>query len=328
MRRMVWVPLILVSALAVAQTPEAATEAKKLDALGTDIRALSRVVDLSTKLEDNRQVLKAIVAAEIDMLREPREDGSYRWASLQREEDDRAKENRGVERVHSEETLDSATVSAPRAFRLIVSVPKKRNVVSANQRVFVKDAIVEWTSFDGKTRREELPIDVWVNPGDSHGVALPDIARSAKATVRMGVDSGKKKAEAEVILVQAKLVDDPNSPWFPAVSRLLNVQRLLKEENLRRGDIKSAIDEAQLALPGELQKRMADRDAAVAQREALASTGTMKGSIAVGDATPDIVTELAAIHRLSSGTVEEQTEARTRMERLIHQLTPKMDPGT
>lgn len=325
--------LVCAAGVALAQSPEPAVKAnpsdsEKLTALSSDIRSLARVTELSTKLEDNRQVLNAITDAEIEALREPRPDGTYVFASLTRDEAKRVTESGSVERVSTEEQLDSVTVSSPRAYRLVVTVPKKRNMVSANVRVFVKNAVVDWTSFDGKTHRDEIAVDTWVNPGDSTGVALPDIARSAKATVRLGVDSGKKKAEAQVALLQAKLVDDPASPYFPAVSRLLNLQRLLGEEKLRKGDIKSAIDEALLALPGELDKRMAERAAAQAAREQLAASGTLKGTVAVGDATPDVVAELAAIFRLGAGTLEEQTEARNRLQHLIEQLTPKLVPGT
>lgn len=319
MRNMVAVLLLAVPALAFAVGDPTA----ELTLLSSDLRTLSRVTDLAKNLDDNKQVLTAIVTADIDTLRGPREDGSYRYASLQRDEASRVTESVGVQRVHSEEQLDSGTVSAKRAYRLMVTVPKKRNLVASNQRVYVKDAVVEWTGFDGKTSRDELKIDVWVNPGDSHGVALPDITQSAKATVRLGVDSGAKKAAAEIALLQATLIDDPASPWYPAVSRLLDIQRLLGEEKLRRGDLKSAIDEAILTLPGELEKRMAAQTAATEERKVQLAGGVTRGSIAPGDATSDVVLELRAIDRLSGGTLEEQTEARTRMKELIQKLVPQ-----
>lgn len=319
MKQLVAVLLLVLPALLFA----ADDPSRELTLLSSDLRTLARVTDLAKDLDDNKQVLTAIVTADIDTLRGPRDDGTYRYASLQRDEASRVTEEVGVQRVHSEEQLDSGAVSAKNAFRLMVTVPKKRNLVAANQRVYVKDAVVEWTGFDGKTTRDEIKIDVWVNPGDSHGVALADIARSARATVRLGVDSGAKKAAAEIALLQAKLVDDPASPWYPAVSRLLDLQRLLGEEKIRRGDLKSSIDEAILTLPGELEKRMAAQAATTEERKVQLAGGVTSGTIAPGDATSDVVLELRAIDRLSGGTLEEQTEARTRMKELIQKLVPQ-----
>ena len=54
----------------------------------------------------------------------------------------------------------------------------------------------------------------------------------------------------------------------------------------------------------------------------MAENNTTTGNIMVGDATPDVIAELAEIARLSKGTVEEQAEARTRMDDLIGRLRP------
>ena len=93
----------------------------------------------------------------------------------------------------------------------------------------------------------DLAPNAWVNPGDATGVPLPDIGKSVKATVELGVESGSKSAIAEVALVQAKLVDDPTSPYFPAVKRLMQIRDLVAAKDMNRGHIKNAIDEAMLA---------------------------------------------------------------------------------
>lgn len=312
-------PLFTAAALS-AQTPPDATALHQR--LASDFRTVARIVEVSKELEHNRQVLQAIVESDIETLRDPRGDGNYRWAQLQREEESRATVEKSIEKVSTEQTLQTATVSALRAYRLEIAAPRKRNLVADNNRLFVRSAIVEWTGLDGKTSRSELPINVWVAPGDAHGVPLPEIARSAKATVALGVDSGNKKAVAKVSLLQAKLVDDPANPNFPAVQRLLNIQRLVAEDEIRRGDLRSAVDEALLALPGELEKRVSEQRAAAQTMRQMAESGTMKGSITLGDATPDVVAELDAIARLSGGTLEQQNEARMRLQALVEVLSP------
>lgn len=317
---------ITLSAQTTSTTAPPSTD-DRLAALDSDLHTLARVVDVAKDVDQNRQVMQAITDNQIEVLREKRADGSYRWARLQREEDGRETEEKAVEKVNTEAQLQTVTVSAARAYRLEISVPRKRGLVSENNRVFVRNASVDWTTLDGKSVHTDLPINVWVSPGDAHSVALPDIARSAKATVEFGVESGNKKALAKASLIQAKLVDDPQNPNYPAVTRLLNIKRLIGEEHIRRADLKSALDEAILSLPGELERRnAAQAESARLMREA-AAAGTMKGSIALGDATPDVVDELNAIARLSAGSLDDQNEARTRLRTLIETLSPAPKPA-
>lgn len=294
----------------------------KLDSLAADLKVVQRIAEVAAELDDSRQVLLALIDGQIETLREPRGDGTYRLARLQREEESRVTEEKGVEKVSTEAMLQSISVSAPRAYHLQVIVPQKRNVISANNRVYLKSATVAWTSFDGKSTTTELPVDVWVNPGDAHAIALPAIARSAKATVTLGVDSGNKKAVAQVALLQARLVDDAASPYFPAVHRLADLRRRASEENIRRGDFKTAVDEALLALPGELDRRLASQQAEHDRRSALVAAGTRAGTIKTGDATPDVIAEIVTASQLLQGAVADQARGRALLQELIEKLAP------
>jgi hypothetical protein len=164
-----------------------------------------------------------------------------------------------------------------------------------------------------------------VNPGDSTGTPLPEIGKSVKVTVELGVESGEKQAVAQVSLLQAKLVDDPTSPYYPAVTRLLQIRELVAARDMNRGALRNTIDEALLSLPGELEKRTAEMEESARVRKQMAESGTTTGSIAVGDATPDVTRELAEISRLMAGTLEEQAQARTRLGELIATLTAKTE---
>ncbi|MFP5246306.1 MAG: hypothetical protein ACLGH0_06395, partial [Thermoanaerobaculia bacterium] len=230
---------------------------------------------------------------------------------------------KSIEYVHTERELREVTLTGANGYRVEVTVPRKRGTFSANNRVYVRNVIVDSTGFDGKTTHHEIPIEVWVNPGDSTGGPLPEIGKSVKATVELGVESGDKAAVAQVSLVQAKLVDDPTSPWFPAVNRLLRIRELVAAKDMNRGQLKNAVDEALLSLPGELEKRTAEQAEAMRVRKQMAEMGTTTGNIALGDATPDVVRELETIMRMLNGTLQEQTEARTRLETLAATLKPK-----
>ncbi|HEU4887556.1 MAG TPA: hypothetical protein VFV49_06700 [Thermoanaerobaculia bacterium] len=295
----------------------------KIDLVAADLHALGRVVAVAENVERERQVLLAIVDSDIKELRGPRDDGTYRWASLQREEGGRVSDEKTIEHVSTQKELRYVTLTGDRGYRVEVTAPKKRSTFSANNRVYVRNVIADSTGFDGKVTHHEIPIETWVNPGDSTGTPLPEIGKSVKVTVELGVESGDKQAVAQVSLVQAKLVDDPTSPYFPAVNRLLKIRELVAARDMNRGALKSTIDEALLSLPGELEKRTAEMEESARVRKQMAESGTTTGSINVGDATPDVTRELGEIARMLGGTLEEQTQARERLRVLIESVTPK-----
>lgn len=320
MNRFVLVPVLLLLAFSAAALDPAAD--KNIEMLANDLHALGRVTTVAKDLGDSRQILLAIVDSDVETLRIPRGDGTYQWASLQREEGGRVRDEKTIEHVYTEQELRYVTLTGANGYRVEVTVPRKRSTFAANNRVWVRNIIADLTAFDGKTSHHEIPVNAWVNPGDATGVALPDIAKSAKVTAELGVESGSKAAVAEVSLVQAKLVDDPNSPYFPAVKKLLQIRELTAERDMNRGALKNTIDEALLALPGELEKRTAEQEEAARVRRQMAESGTTTGAIHLGDATPDVVNELAAISRLMVGTAQEQADGRARLEALIAKLKP------
>ena len=308
--------LLTASAFAIDPAPRDANT----ELLTNDLRTLARVTAVAEDLGRSRQVLLAIVDSDIHTLRGPREDGTFRWASLQREEGGRVTEEKTIEHVYTENELRYITVNGANGYRVEVTVPKKRGTFSANNRVWIRNVLVDSTSFDGRTSHHEIPVNAWVNPGDANGVALPDIGKSVKAIVELGVESGNKAAVAEVSLLQAKLVDDPSSPYFPATKRLIQIRDLADDRDMNRGNLRNAIDEALLSMPGELEKRTAEHARAAEERR------LSKGAIVLGDASPDVVRELADIARLLNGTIGDQTEGRARLQALIEKLSPPPAP--
>jgi len=323
MKALLATALSLFTFTAIAQETPAMPRDEMTDMVARDLHAVGRVASLAQNLGDTKQVMLAIVDDDIKTLRMPRDNGTYQWASLQREEGGRVKDEKTIEQVYTEKELRHVTVTAPNAYRVEVNVPKKRNAFSANNRVWVANVHAEITGFDGKVTMHDVQVNNWVNPGDSEGGPLPLIGKSVKATVDLGVESGNKVGVAEVALVQAKLVDDPASPYFPAVKRLLQIRDFITAKDLNRGHIKNAVDEGMLTLPGELEKRVAAQQEAARVRKMMAEAGTTTGSIALGDATPDVVVALADISRMMNGTLQEQTEARAKMDALIATLKPK-----
>jgi hypothetical protein len=296
----------------------AGTSDPRVEQVASDFRTISRIATLANSLNDTRQVMLAIVDNDLENLREKRPDDTYRWASLQREEASRVKDQKSIERVSSEKELREVTLTAPNAYRVEVSVPTKQSLLSRNNRVYIRNVLVDSTGFDGKITHHEIPVDAWVNPGDANGVALPEIGKSVKATVELGVESGEKHAVADVALLQAKLVDDPASPYFPVVQRLLKTREVITQRDLNRGLLKTTVDESLLSLPGEMEKRTAEQAAAMERRRQPA------GSIAPGDVSPDVLAALQEISHLLGGNLQDQTDARTKLQAIITSLQPKL----
>lgn len=306
--------LLSVASAVLAQTPTQSDA--NVEQLSHDLRTLARIAELSKDLGDNRQVMLAIIDTDLERLRGPRDNGTYQWAQLQRIEASRVTDEKSIERVSTETELRNVSVSAKDAYRLEVKAPQKRNLVSANNRVYLRNVIVDCTAFDGTTSHHEIPVNAWINPGDTNGVALPEICKSAKATAELGVENGEKKAVANVALLQAKLVDDPRSPYYPATQRLLQIREVVSARDLNRGAAKSLTDEALLALPGEMDKRNAEQQAMLARRS------QTNGAIQAGDATPDVTAALRDVVRLMGGTLEEQGSARAKLQAIIDSLSP------
>lgn len=305
---------VLIAVSAAAQTP---APDDKIDLVAADFRTLSRIASVADNMNDARQVMRAIVDSDIETLREKRPDDTYRWASLSREEASRVKDQKAIERVSTEKELREVTLTGTNVYRVDVSLPTKQSLISKNNRVYLRNVIVDATGFDGKVLHHDIAVDAWINPGDSAGAALPEIAKSAKVTVELGVESGDKRAVADVALIQAKLTDDPASPHYPAVQRLLRVRDVLSQRDIDRSLLKTTVDEALLSMPGELEKRAAQQNAVAERRKQ--TTGTL----APGDASPDVIAALQEISRLLGGTLQDQTDARAKLQTLMDALQAK-----
>ncbi|MEA2464348.1 MAG: hypothetical protein QOJ98_2095, partial [Acidobacteriota bacterium] len=130
----------------------------KIDLVASDLHALGRIATVAEDLGRSRQVMLAIVDSDVSDLRMPRENGTYRWASLQREEGGRVDEEVTVEHVQSEAVLKNVSMTGSNVYRVLVTVPQKRGVFTANNRVYVRNVLVDATGFDGKTSHHEIPV--------------------------------------------------------------------------------------------------------------------------------------------------------------------------
>src|SRR6185436_12959645 len=103
MKRIIALVVITLAAAALAaQTP---SHDDPIDALAQDLRTLARITTLAKDLGDTKQVMLAIVDNDVERLRGPRPDGTYEWASLQRQEASRVADEKSIEQVQTEKEL-------------------------------------------------------------------------------------------------------------------------------------------------------------------------------------------------------------------------------
>jgi beta-glucosidase/6-phospho-beta-glucosidase/beta-galactosidase len=118
--------LVLFAAAAYAQQDQSGAAAmprdEKTEQVVSDLRALGRIPELTDDLGRSRQVMLAIADSDIELLRDPRGDGTYRWATLQREEGGRVRDEKTIEHVSTEKELRYVTVTGPNGYRVEVTV--------------------------------------------------------------------------------------------------------------------------------------------------------------------------------------------------------------
>lgn len=316
------VPFSLASA---QETEEPATEVTALDAqrvsdLGADLKAFDRMAEFCDNLDPCAAVIRRVADENLEMLREPRGDGSYRWANLQRIEAGRRSSDGEIVKVHSEAELDTIAVAGQRIYSAIISVPKRRTMFSSNNKVWVRDLVVESEMVDGRTRTYEIPVGEWIEPEDSRTVPLEDVALKARVVARLGVQTGNTKSAAEVTILEASLVDDPRNPYYPFVRQFKGIGEVVAARRPDRSQLRTLTREAVLNLPGEMERLVALREERLEtmRRE---ERGEDEG-IVVGDATPDVVHEMQKAATLLAGTATEQQEGRAKLEKLIEKLLP------
>jgi hypothetical protein len=210
---------------ALAQQPAVVPAARVAD----DAIVFDRVGEASKK-DLPRDLLKRIVSEDIDLLRGKRPDGSYQYATYERFEASRTTQSFSVQpRPDRMETLE---VKGSFIYRAILDVPSRRLLVRKNLPVWIERVDIEMVA-EGKTVTERPSVEVkaWMQPGEVKPIDLPAVAR--QATVRViGTADPKGYSNLDVVLVQARVVDNADSPYAAAVASAKAIQLALDANDI------------------------------------------------------------------------------------------------
>jgi hypothetical protein len=279
--------------------------------VSTDAMVIDRVAEVSNKRELPSDLLKRIVNEDIELMRGRRTDGSYEYATWERFEASRVKESFSVQaRADKMETLE---VKGAYVYRVVIDAAERRLLVRKNRPVWIERVDLEYIGV-GSTQTERQTIDVkaWMQPGELRPFDLPVIARQATARVIATAEEKGGYANVTVALVQARIVDNADSPYADAVASAKAMQRALDNNELP--SLRAMAQRVRDSLGGSVAAAQP-----TVSRPA-ASTMTVTAPPRDLASTVETQAELQLIEDLLTGTDQEKREGLDRLHQLIRKM--------
>jgi hypothetical protein len=284
--------MLMTAAAAPAQTP--------MPRVADDARVIDRVAEASKK-DLPQDLLKRIVNEDIELLRGKRADGSYQYAAYDKMEAGRITESYSVDPEKKESVLE---IRGPFAYRLMLSAPSRRMVVTRNKHVYVDRAEIEYIPLNDSVKKYQTSrIGAWIEPGTSKNIEFNEIAR--QATVRVFGHAEDSYGNLDLVLIQAKVFDDPASPYADAVAS--------------EKAILTAIDHNDVASIRAMAQRITTSlQPNVAAQVPVVPAKTVEVTASKTDA--DLFGELQSIEDLLTGSDAERRQGLDRLHQLLRRL--------
>jgi hypothetical protein len=317
MRVLATVAILFTTAAALAQAPP------PLQRVVDDAKAIDRVAEMS-KRDLPRDVLKRIITEDIELLRGRHNDGSYDYAGFERLESGRIADSFSVN-PRKDEQLSTFDIKGSFIYRLILDVPSRRMLVTKNRRVFVDHVDIEYIPEKGSGRKTQTEkVEAWLEPGSTRVVELEAIARQATVRIYAHADKDMGYGNVDVTLVQARVFDDPGSPYADAVKSAKSVQRAIDSSEIPSIRSMAARIVAGLApsLPPAASATAstagtpASRVVEVIAPRAEPAPARVEAAIPTSPAL-DVTAELQAIEDLLTGREAEKRQGMDRLHQLI-----------
>jgi hypothetical protein len=214
------------AALLVAGAFSAAAEVP-VEKVRIDTHVVERVLDASRRSAPT-DVLRRIVLEDIEMLRGARADGAYDYAYYDRYEAERHEQSFSIKPLKDDQS-ETVEVKGAFIYRVVLEVPSRRLLVTRNRRVWVERVEFD-TIAQGQSGRSSHVTEVkaWLEPGTSHTIELPHIARQMTARVVARADTDAGYGNLVVNSIEARIIDDPKSPFAGAVSAAKSLLRAVE----------------------------------------------------------------------------------------------------
>jgi len=283
--------------------------------IAEDAIVLDRVAEVS-KRDLPAGLLKRMVTDDIELLRGPRPDGTYQYASWERLEAARKTDTFSVK--PKGDKLQTVEMRGTNVYRVILDSPGRRLLVAKNRPIQIERVDIEYIPFGSTIAKlHSVPIGAPLVPGQNKPIDLPDIARQATVRVVAKADEKTGYGNFSVSLVQAKIVDNSDSPYADAVASA--------KASLR------ALDNADIPSIRAMAARMRDALGARSVAAPVSGAGTPASSAVTVTAaetpaapqTPNVYSELQAIEDLLTGSDGERREGLDKLHQLLRRLRQK-----
>ena len=282
-----------------------------LERVALDAAVVDRLAEVSRK-DLPAGLLKRIVNEDIDILRGKRNDGSYEYATYERLEESRKSASHSVQPRKNDE-MERVEIRGSWVYRLIISSPSRRMIMTKNRRVYLDRVEIEYIAEGAsETRRETIALEEWLEPGDIRPVDFPEVARQMTARVFAKADEKEGYGNIEVTLVQARIVDNVDSPYADVVASAKAILRAIDAEEVP----------SIRAMASRIRDSLAVANVDAAATPLPAPSSARVEVVAPPPADPAMYTELQAIEDLLTGSEAERRQGLDRLHQLVRKLRP------
>ena len=195
-------------------------------------------------------------------------------------------------------------------------------VVGTYSSIFIASGmLVAWETggigkaMSAETKRETIDIGEPLPPGASRDVEFPEVARQATVRLFARADREEGYGNLDLTLVEARIVDNADSPYADAVATAKAMLR--------------AVDAREVPSIRAMAARLRDNlapyyapPAAAAVVETPAPAAQTVEVVAAPEDTREMYLELRDIEDLLTGTEEERREGMDRLHQLVRKLRP------
>jgi hypothetical protein len=284
-----------------------AANAQQMARVADDAIVIDRVAEVS-KRDLPTGLLERIIAEDIDLLRGKRSDGTYEFATYERLEAGRQTQSFSVN--PRKDQMQTIEVKGSFIYRVLVDVPKRRLIVGRNRPIWIERVDVDYVpATSSQSQQTTLEVKAWLQPGEVRPVDLPVIARQVTARVIAAANPEHGYGNVDITLVQARIVDNPDSPYADAVASAKAIQRALENE-----DVKSMRAMAQRMRTSLGAQRV------VAVPTPAATTLEVRPAAADVAAQLELQSELQLIEDLLTGSEAERREGLDRLHQMIRRV--------
>ena len=278
-----------------------------------DAMVIDRVAEASKK-DLPTGLLKRIVNEDVDLLRGKRADGSFQYATYERLEASRETKSFSIQ-PRKDEELQKTEIRGTWVYRLLVSSPARRMVVTKNRKVYIDRVELEFIPEAGSsgTQSHVVKVEAWLAPGEVTPIDFPAVAKQGTARVFARADGEKGYGNIVLTLVRAKIIDNADSPYADTVASLKAIQRAIDG-----GEVPSI-----RAMATRIQESLGGRAAAatplVAPAPAPATSASTVNVVAASEPVDNsgLHKELQEVEDLLTGNEAERRQGLDRLHQLV-----------